>query len=79
MRLSQGLVEWVAVSAPPPVAAGGGAFHARGIMDGKSLALCLVGIVGQCGFKPLENKVKSRKTRTPPAAEAGGVRKESGE
>jgi hypothetical protein len=35
-------VEWVAVSAPPPVAAGGGAFHARGIMDGKSCG----GLVG---------------------------------
>jgi hypothetical protein len=39
MRLSQGLVEWVAVSAPPPVAAGGGASHAREVMDGKSLGM----------------------------------------
>jgi hypothetical protein len=40
---------------PSSVAAGGGVFHARGIMDGKSCDGCLwVGSVD--GLKPLENK-----------------------
>jgi hypothetical protein len=34
-------------------------------------------MVGWCGSKPLKNKVKTLKTETPPASEAGGVRKES--
>jgi len=75
MRLSQGLVEWVAVSAPSPVAAGGGAFTPVGLrMENHGVDLWGLDD-GSRSKKPLENKVISGKTRTPPASGAGGVRK----
>jgi hypothetical protein len=64
MRLSQELVEWVAVSSPPPVAAGGGAFHARGIMDGKSW--CCFGLKGWAArLKTAEKQGENAENKNP--------------
>jgi len=68
MRLSQGLVEWVAVSAPPPVAAGGGAFHARGIMDGKSWCCLWFEFHADAAENRWKTREESLKTETPPAS-----------
>jgi hypothetical protein len=78
MRLSQELVEWVADSAPPPVAAGGGAFHARGIMDGKSW--CWFGLKWWVARQKTAGKQgEIAENKNPPASGAGGVRKETDE